>query len=407
MTTITYTATNTSLQVIDSFDLPTTQSIYMEVHAVDRSDSSVSTLTINHSGIEISETQSSVSVSGSMAPEITTAVSGNTGQIKIEPQRAPTEYTITREIRPANLYSETTVSGRIIKGSEGVGIYFTGSANNMTVRQANNNSFGNSNAFITANTLGPIMTKTQYYSSNTLVSYNGSDVTSNTNYTLIVSSGQPRNNHYIEVPTVAGTKYRVQANAFYVFDSVQGRTETNDIGARIAVGTTQNSEDIAYQIVDQTETQYNVDFTATANTTYVGFGFGALGSTVALRSVSIRELVPFHTYHQEEGTVYLKWNVIAAGSTILTIGNNSVAVDAANNVFVNTVNCGSQQAVNKIAYRYSQNSISYSFNGSAANQQTVTYYSDVTQAVFVSPVEEFSYTPTLVGNTTLAGLTNV
>ncbi len=407
MANVVYTSTNTSSQVIDTFDLPTTKSIHCTVQAVDRQDSSVSIVTINHNGIDISETQTASSVSGSMPAEITTAINGSNGEIKIEPLRAPTDYTITKTITQVNFYGETTVSGKNIKGSEGVGIYFTGSANNMTVRQANNNSFGNSNTFVAANTLGPIMTKTEYFSSNTLVSYNDSNLTSNTNYTLIVSSGQPRNNHYIEVPTVAGTKYRVQANAFYLFDSVQGRIETRDVGARIAVGTTKDSQNVVYQILTQTETQYNIDFTATANTTYVGFGFGALGSTVALRSVSIRELVPFHTYNQFEGTVYCKWNSVAAGSTVLTIGNNSIAVDAANNVFVNTVNCGSQQAVNKIAYRYSQNSISYSFNGSAANQQTVTYYSDVTQAVFVSPVEEFSYTPTLVGNTTLAGLTNV
>ena len=96
-----YTATNTALQVIDTFDLPTTKTIYCEVHALDRNESSVSSLIINHNGIETSELQTAISVSGNRPAEITTDIANNIGRILIQPQVAPTYYTINKTIKIA------------------------------------------------------------------------------------------------------------------------------------------------------------------------------------------------------------------------------------------------------------------------------------------------------------------
>lgn len=406
MTELSYTATNTALQVIDTFDLPTTKTIYCEVHALDRNDSSVSTLTINHNGITTSEVQTAVSISEVRPAEITTDIANNIGRILIQPLVAPTEYTINKTVINSNLYSENTVSGRLIKGSEGTGIYFTGSANNMSIRQSNNNFFGYANAFITSNTLGPIVTRNELYEYDTLVSYNNSNVSTNGDVVIVTSSGRPRNNHYLQLDVTPGTVYRLSCNAYYTFDTVYAREDTFDIGVRLAIGTTVSDEDIIYRDITQVDTQYILDFIPAVDTIYVGFGFGALGSKLYLENISVKELVPFHTYSQHQGTFYAKWNSVGAGNTVIQAGNNRIYVDASNNVYINSVNCGSQQTNNRVSFTYSNGNISYCFNGVEPNTQVATYYGNTQQLVFVSSVEEFSYVPELISNTTLLGLTN-
>lgn len=406
MTTITYTATNTAVQVIDTFDLPTTKIIYFEVHAVDLNTSSVSSLMINHNGIETSEVQTAIAVNNTKPAEINTDIANNVGRVTIQPLVAPTEYTIIKTVVDCNLYSENTVSGRLIKGSEGFGLYLTGSANNCSVRQSNNNFFGYSNTFLASNTLGPIVTRSELFAYDSLVSYNKSDVANSSNVVVVTSSGQPRNNHYLELDVTPGTVYRISCNAYYTFDTVYANEDTFDIGARIAVGTSVSNEEILYRDLTQVDAQYVLDFIPNANTIYVGFGFGSLGSKVYIDNLSVKELVPFHTYDQHEGTYYTKWNSVAAGNVIFQAGNNSVYVDAANNVYINSVNCGAQQTNNRVSFTYSNGNISYCFNGVGPTEQVATYYGNTQQLVFVSSVEEFSYVPELISNTTLLGLTN-
>lgn len=401
-----YTATNTALQVIDVFDPPKSKTVYYEIHANDRNDSSVSTVVVNTNGIETSETQTAVSISGTRPAEILTDISNNVGRVLVTPLIAPTEYTITKTVVDCNLYSENTVSGRLIKGSEGFSLYLTGSANNCTVRQSNNNTFVYSNAFLVSNTLGPITTRNELYAYDNFISYNKSDVSNTGNVVIVTSSGQPRNNQYLELDVTPGTVYRISCNAYYTFDTVYANEDTFDYGARIAVGTTVSNEDILYRDLTQVDSQYVIDFIPDANTIYVGFGFSSLGSKVYIENLSVKELVPFHTYDQHEGTFYTKWNAVTAGNVVFQAGNNSVYVDAANNVYINSVNCGAQQTNNRVAFTYSNGNISYCFNGVGPTSQVATYYGNTQQLVFVSSVEEFSYVPELISNTTLLGLTN-
>jgi hypothetical protein len=396
------TTTNTSLQVIDTFDVPNVKTINYEVHALDRNNSSVSYVTVNHNGIETSEVQTAVSVSGYMPAEITTDIANNVGRVLIQPQVAPTDYTITKSVVACNLYSENTLSGRLIRSSEGFGI----TSNTVTVRQSNNNFYGYSNAFITSNTLGPLVTRDELYDFDNLTSYNESDIELSGNVVIITSSGRPRNNHYLELSVSPGTVYRVSCNAYYDFNTVYANEDTFDIGVRLAIGTSVSNEDIVYRNVSQTDTQYVLDLIPEVDTVYVGFGFGALGSKLYLENISVKELVPFHTYDQHEGTFYTKWNAITAGSVVFQAGNNSVYVNAANNVYINTVNCGAQQINNRVAFSYSNNTIAFSFNGSTVASQSATFYGNTQQLVFVSSVEEFSYVPELISNTSLLGLTN-
>ena len=407
MTTTTYVANSLSAHVLDTFDLATEKMVTLDIHVVSGSDSSVSQMVITTDGITTSETQDSISVSGTIPDEITTSINNYVGEIKCTPTVYPTTFTMVKTITPANLYAEHTVSGKNIRHTEGVGIYFQGGANNMTIRAANNNFFGNTSEYVTADVLGPEMTGAELYSANSLVSYNGSSKESNGDYTVIRSSGQHRNSQYIELDVVPNQRYRVQASAFFVPSTVvYSGSAVRGQAAAISIGTSIAAEDIAIQEVTTTETTYNIDFTATSNTVYVSYGFGVVGTELQYRTPSIKQFNPFETYNQSNGTFYFKWSSVAAGSNVAVMNSNRVHVDASNNVFINTVNVGPQQLTNKLAYSYTSGVTIYSYNGAAAVQQTAVYYTEVSELDFQTIPSEFSYVPVPVSNTTLIELTN-
>lgn len=407
MTTTVYTSTNTSVQVLDTFDLATEKMITLDIHVVSGADSSVSRMVITTNGITTKESQEAISVSGNLPDEITTSVNNYVGEIKCIPSVHPTTFTMIKNVTAANLYAEHTVSGKNIRHSEGVGIYFQGSANNMTIRQANDNFFGSSDDYVTAGVLGPEMTGAELYSANSLQTFNSSSLGSNGDYTAITSSGQHRNCQYIELNVVPNQRYRVQANAFYVPSTVvYNESVVRGQAPAISVGTTASSEDIAIQEVTTTEALYNIDFTATTNTVFVSYGFGVVGTELRYRTPSIKQYNPFATYNQSNGTFYFKWSSVAAGSNVAVMNSNRVYVDAANNVFINTVNCGAQQTTNKLAYAYTSNNVVYSYNGAAAVLESADYYTEVTDLDFQTTPAEFSYVPIRASNTILIELTN-
>jgi hypothetical protein len=186
----------------------------------------------------------------------------------------------------------------------------------------------------------------------------------------------------------------------YNGSAVQGQAAAISVGSSIA------AEDIAIREVTTTETTYTIDFTATSNTVFVSYGFGVVGTELRYRTPSIKQLNPFETYNQSNGTFYFKWSAVAAGSNVAVMDSNRVFVDSSNNVFINTVNCGAQQAVNKVAYSYTSNTTIYSYNGATPVQQTATYNTEVTALSFATIPSEFSYVPVRVSNTTLIELTN-
>jgi hypothetical protein len=407
MTTTVYVANSTSAHVLDTFDLAEEKMITLDIHVVSRSESSVSQMVITTDGITTSETQEAISVSGARPDEITTSINAYVGEIKCTPSVYPTTFTMVKTVTPANLYAEHTVSGKNIRHTEGVGIYFQGSANNMTIRAANNNFFGNTSEYVTADVLGPKMTGAELYSANSLTSYNGSFLDSNGDYTVVRSSGQHRNSQYIELSVVPNQRYRVQTNAFFVPSTViYNGSAIQGQAPAISVGSTIAAEDIAIQEVTTTETTYNIDFTASSNTVYISYGFGVVGTELRYRTPSIKQYNPFETYNQSNGTFYFKWSSVTAGTEVAVMNSNRVYVDGSNNVFINSVNCGPQQLTNKLAYSYTSNTMIYSYNGATAVQQTADYYTEVTALSFETIPSEFSYVPVRVSNTTLIELTN-
>jgi hypothetical protein len=188
--------------------------------------------------------------------------------------------------------------------------------------------------------------------------------------------------------------------------------EDRDSGAsKIEVGTSFGENDYGAYIATTTEAAFSIIFNATTDETHVSFGFGDINNRLYIRDFEIKEYAPFHTYNQNEGTIYLKWSAVAAGNTILSLksstGNNRVYVDSSNNIFVNTVNCGAQQTTNKVVLSYSNTGIVTSRNGNAVVSSTDTFTKYIANAEFVSIPLEFAYMSNAISNTTMVTLSNV
>ena len=152
------TTTNTALQTIDTFDLPTEKTVHYKVHIASGNTTYYTTLDISHDGIQASEQQVALIKSGITPLELTVSIANNSGAVSVTPAVIPTTFSIERTAINCNVYSENTLSGRNIKTAEGLGIYFNG-ANNLTIRQSNNNVFTYANAYVTSEVMGPIETK--------------------------------------------------------------------------------------------------------------------------------------------------------------------------------------------------------------------------------------------------------
>ena len=404
------TTTNTSLQTIDTFDLPTEKTIHYKVHVSAGNTTYYTTLDISHDGIQVSEQQFALIKSGITPLELTVAIANNSGLVSVTPAVIPTTFSIERTAINCNLYSENTLSGRNIKTEEGLGIYFSG-ANNLTVRQSNNNVFTYANAYVTSGVMGPIKTKDDMLS--TWTASNGSIRIVEDNYQVAISSGQKNNCLTQEIPVSPGKRYILTGNAYYTSDqnySIQ--LSDRDSGpSKIKVGTTFETNDYGGYIATDTETAFSIVFSATTDIAHVSFGYGDINNRIYVKDFELKEYVPFHTYNQDTGSIYIKWNEVAAGTTILSMNsfdsNNTIYVDASNNVFVNNINCGSQAATTKIALSYNADGIIVSKNGNSVISSTDSFNKYIANATFITTPYEFAYMSSVISNTTMVAISNV
>ena len=407
---IVYTSTNTSSQTIDTFDLPTEKTIHYRVHVTAGNTTYYSVMDVSHDGIQTSEQQIALAKNGIIPLELVVSVANNIGIVNVTPTVIPTTFSIERSAVQCNLYSENTLSGRNIKTTEGLGIYFNG-ANNLSIRQSNNNTFTYANAFVTSGIMGPIKTKENMLS--TWTAANGSIRTTEDDYEVAISSGQKDNCQTQELVVSPGKRYILTGSAYYTSDQNFSQThEDRDAGpSRIEVGTRFGDNDYGGYIANSTDTAFSIVFSPTSNSAHVSFGFGDINNRLFVKDFELKEYVPFHTYNQDEGAIYIKWDVVAAGNTILSFNsnnaNNRIYVDSSNNIFVNTTNCGAQQVTNKIVLNYNANGISVSRNGNSIITASETFNKYIANAVFVSTPYEFAYMSSNISNTVMVALSNV
>ena len=271
--------------------------------------------------------------------------------------------------------------------------------------------FTHANAYVTSGVMGPIKDDLELLSAWTPA--NGSIRAIEDDYTVAISSGRKDNCLTQEIAVSPGKTYILSGNAYYTTEqNFSVVLEDRDTGAsRIEVGTSFGENDYGGYIGTTTETSFSIPFKATTDTTHVSFGFGDINNRLYVRDFKLREYVPFFTYNQNEGTLYLKWSAVAAGNTVLSMysdtANNRVYVDASNNIFVNSVNCGAQAVTNKLVVSYNEDGILASRNGNAIVSSTETFNKYIANAVFVSVPLEFAYMSNVISNTSMVTLSNV
>ena len=408
MTNIVYTSTNTSSQSIDSFELPTEKLINYKIHVTAGNTTWYSTLDVSHDGIQASEQQYALAKSGIAPLELTVTITNNSGIVNVTPTVIPTTFSIERTATACNLYSENTLSGRNIKSDEGIGIYFNGS-NNMTVRQANNNIFTNAEIYVTSGVMGPIKNGSIILSDTPV---NGSVKSTEGDYQVVVSSGQKDNCQTQQLTVSVGKRYILSGNAYYTASDINSYLPERDTGpSRIEVGSLFGENDLGGHIPTGIETPFSIVFSPITDTVIISTGFGDIANRLYLKNLQLNEYVPFYTYDQDEGSLYLKWSAVTAGLTVFSlnsdVANNRVYVDASNNVYINTLNCGPQQPTNKLALSYNSNGISASRNGNAVVISTDTFNKYISNAVFVTTPTEFAYMSSAISNTIMVAMSNV
>jgi len=410
MANVVYISTNTSSQAIDAFDLPTEKTVNYKIHVAAGNTTWYSTLDVTHDGIQTSEQQYALAKSGITPLELIVSIANNVGIVNVTPTIIPTTFTIERNATSCNLYSENTLSGRNIKTDEGLGIHFN-SANNLTIRQSNNNVFTYANAYVTTGIMGPVKTKDSLITS--LVSINGSALAIDGDYQVVISSGQKNNCQSQEVDVEIGKRYILSGSTYYVADpTVLSYLPERDSGpSRIEVGTVFGENDYGDYIVTTVENSFSIVFSAATNKAVVSFGFGDINNRHYIKNLELKEYVPFHTYNQDEGSIYLKWDAVLAGTTVFSLNsstaNNRVYVDASNNIYINTVNCGAQYTTNKLALSYNADGITASRNGNAVVTSTSVFNKYIANATFVTTPSEFAYMSSVVSNTTMVTISNV
>ena len=408
MTNIVYTSTNTSSQSIDSFELPTEKLINYKIHVTAGNTTWYSTLDVSHDGIQASEQQYALAKSGIAPLELTVTITNNSGIVNVTPTVIPTTFSIERTATACNLYSENTLSGRNIKSDEGIGIYFNGS-NNMTVRQANNNIFTNAEIYVTSGVMGPIKNGSIILSDTPV---NGSVKSTEGDYQVVVSSGQKDNCQTQQLSVSAGKRYILSGNVYYTASDINSYLPERDTGpSRIEVGSLFGENDLGGHIPTGIETPFSIVFSPITDTVIISTGFGDIANRLYLKNLQLNEYVPFYTYDQDEGSLYLKWSAVTAGLTVFSlnsdVANNRVYVDASNNVYINTLNCGPQQPTNKLALSYNSSGIIASRNGNAVVTSTDTFNKYISNAVFVTTPTEFAYMSSAISNTIMVAMSNV
>jgi hypothetical protein len=409
MTNVVYTSTNTSSQAIDTFDLPTEKTVRYDVHITPGNTTYFSTLDVSHDGIQTSEAQYALVKSGVTPLEFVVTIANNVGIVSVTPTTIPTTFSIKRSSIACNQYSENTLSGRNIKTEEGLGIYFDG-ANNITIRQSNNNIFTYANAYVTSGVMGPIENTINVLPIPTPI--NGSVKLIDGDYQVVVSSGQKDNCQSYQLTVSTGKRYIFSGTAYYTSDDVTSYLPERDTGpSRIEIGTSFGENDLGGYIATGVETEFSIVFSSITDNVVISTGFGDIANRLYLKNIQLNEYIPFYTYNPDEGSLYLKWNAVSAGDTIFSLNstnaNNRVYIDASNNIFVNTLNCGPQQLVNKIALSYNTNGIIASRNGNAVVTSTSTFNKYIANAVFVTTPTEFAYMSSAISNTIMVALSNV
>ena len=149
---ITYVATNTDIQIIDTFDPGSVKAITYICQLDTDDETALIQFKVIHDGVSAGITQQGLTVSDNRSVSFGANIVSHMGEISVTPNTAPTTFVVERTTIEANNYAEHTKCGRWIKHSEG----FALNSNTVVIRQANNNTYADAGDYLDGNTLGPI-----------------------------------------------------------------------------------------------------------------------------------------------------------------------------------------------------------------------------------------------------------
>lgn len=395
--TITYTATNTDIQVVDTFDPGLVKAISYTAQIDAEADTSFVQIKVVQDGNTVGITQQGLSVSDAMPVTFEANISSGVGRIWVTPDTQPTVIVLERTDVLANNYAEHTKCGRWIKHTEG----FAMNPTTLVIRQTNNNIFDDTTDYLVANTLGPIT--------------DGPNLLSNPTFTD-TSGWIPHNDAVLSVGSMTTNNVYKDNFIYQHFEAELGYCYRADVSANngsLIVGSTLSDNNY----VDANLALY-VERTFTPNTVnsvYYSIGHTSNEQTNLYEAV-VYKIVPFNTYRWDEGTMFLKWSNTAVNTVLwemLTVegyprelkvnADGNVQLTENTSIFVIGAQAGGN---NKLAFSYANGFIA-SLNGNAVvSNLNIEILDNVVSLEFVTQALQFSYVPTVISNSELVVLSN-
>lgn len=394
---ITYIASNTDPQVIDTFDPGSVKAIIYNVQIDTDSDISLIQFKVVHDGVSAGITQQGLALSDDSPVSFDAQINDHLGEIIVTPLEAPTTFVLQKTTILANNYAEHTKCGRWIKHTEG----FAYDANTVVIRQANNNVYSDPNDYVVANTFGPIT--------------DGPNLIVNPYFSG--SSGWIPNNDAILANSVISTNNIYKDNFIYqVFQAELGYTYRADVdggnGSLIVGSTLSDNNYVDTPLALYVERQFTPN---TVTSMYYSLGHTHSGNSTVYES-NLHKLVPFNTYRWDTGTFFIKWANTAPNTILfemLTVegyprelkvnANGDVQITENTSVLVVGPQSGGN---NKLTFSYEDGFVASLNGNSVTSNLNIELLDNMISLEFVTPPLQFSYVPIVLSNTEMVSLSN-
>lgn len=394
---ITYVATNTDIQIIDTFDPGSVKAITYICQLDTDDETALIQFKVIHDGVSAGITQQGLTVSDNRSVSFGANIVSHIGEISVTPNTAPTTFVVERTTIEANNYAEHTKCGRWIKHFEG----FALNSNTVVIRQSNNNTYADSGDYLDGNTLGPIQ--------------DGPNLIANPEFED--NSGWIPHNDAILSNGVITTNNIYKDNFIYQsFEADLGYTYeagvTGNDGLIIVGSDLQSNNYVDASLAMYVERQFTPN---TVSTMYYSLGHTHEGESSVYESY-LYKTVPFNTYRWDQGTFYLKWANTAPNTVLwnmLTVEgyprelkvNSNGDVQLTENTSI--VVFGPQSTGNnKLMFSYETGFVA-SLNGNTISSNlNIELLDNMVSLEFVTAPLQFSYVPIVLSNTELVSLTD-
>lgn len=392
-----YKSTDTSENTIDYIEIDKHQSVEYKIKAYSANSISESVVKVSTDGVLVFDTQSGFSSNNGAPLEYTTDNVGYIGRLKVIPTSNNMTFYIDKTVTESEQYAIHTQSGRKILAEEGISLDRESSLASLTIK-SDFQFYGAPSTYLVSNVFGPIKTGVDLLGD--WQSFNNAEIT-NGETLQIISSGQNKNFAFQKIEVIPGKAYAVYGTGYYtnpndVIVKENSLAQKGDAFIRVSESLDQ-PELVNYQL-SSISTPFNQIFLPQTTEIYIKVGYGERNTVTAIENIAVKEIVPFYTFNQNQGTYYLKWSSL---NNINLFNNNNTLRLESNTIFYNNVNIGTQVANNQLCISYTTDVVTVSLNGSNA-QEFIINNSNKNYILELNPsVLRFSYMNELLSDTEL------